>query len=210
MKSAASEPPTVIPTVLIDEPELHLHPALQLNLVAYMRELAASKQAQFILCTHSTTIVDSSEEGELYVLAPPALTGGNQLVTVASTAARLESVRELTGSAFTITRCRPIIFVEGESMGGKTPSDHRVIKLLVPESKSWVLVPSHGRDQAIKSANDLRDPALTGLPGLSVFALVDGDQGYLPTEDWVVEWPVAMQETYCLTARRFGQCFVLT
>lgn len=189
---------TVTPTVLIDEPELHLHPALQHNLVAYMRELAESGEAQFILCTHSTAIIDSASEGELYVLAPPAVTGGNQLLPVASSAGRLATVRELTGSAFTVTRCRPIIFVEGEPIGSKAPADHRVIELLIPESKGWVLVPAHGRAEAIRAATDVRQPALTGLPGLPVFALVDDDQGHDAEPDFVVTWRAAMQENLLL------------
>jgi ABC-type cobalamin/Fe3+-siderophores transport system ATPase subunit len=188
------------PTVLIDEPELHLHPALQSNLVAYLRELSVSNEAQFILCTHSTTIIDSAAEGELFVLTPPATTGGNQLLPVASSQEKLEMIRELTGSAYTVTRCRPIVYVEGETVGGKAPADQRVLELLVPESKSWVLVPAHGRDQAIRAATDLRQPALTGLPGLLVFALVDSDQGHLDSEDWVIEWEVAMQENLLLDA----------
>lgn len=188
----------VTPTVLVDEPELHLHPALQSNLVAYMRELSTSGEAQFILCTHSTTILDSAAEGELFVLTPPATTGGNQLLPIASSQEKLEAIRELTGSAYTVTRCRPIVYVEGEPVGSKTPADHRIIELLVPESKSWVLVPAHGRDQAINSATDLRKPALTGLPGLPVFALVDSDQGHIESPDWVIEWNVAMQENLLL------------
>ncbi len=187
-----------IPTVLIDEPELHLHPALQSNLVAYMRELAQAGQAQFILCTHSTTIIDSADDGELFVLAPPATTGGNQLLPVASTAARLEAVRELTGSAHTVTRCRPIVFIEGGAVGGKAASDQRIVELLVPESKGWVLVPARGRSEVVRSATLLREPALTGLPGLAVFALVDNDQGYSEQPEFVIDWPVAMQENLLL------------
>ncbi len=187
-----------VPTVLIDEPELHLHPALQTNLVTYMRELAQAQQAQFILCRHSPSIIDSADEGELFVLAPPATTGGNQLLPVAHSAARLEAIRELTGSAFTVTRCRPIVFIEGEPVGARKPSDQRVLELLVPESKSWVLVPAHGRNEAIRAATDLRQPALTGLPGLAVFALVDNDQGYEPEPEFVITWSVAMQENLLL------------
>lgn len=190
----------VTPTVLIDEPELHLHPALQHNLMAYMRELAEGGEAQFILCTHSTTMIDAANEGELFVLAPPAVTGGNQLLPVATDAGRLATVRELTGSAFAVTRCRPIIFVEGEPVGAKAPSDHRIIELLVPESKGWVLVPAHGRAEAVRAATDIRAPALTGLPGLPVFALVDNDQGYDVEPDYVITWPAAMQENLLLDA----------
>ncbi|MFJ1760562.1 AAA family ATPase [Amycolatopsis sp. NPDC088138] len=197
LMNPAERPAGPTPTVLIDEPELHLHPALQSNLIAYMRELAVSGEAQFIICTHSTTIIDAATEGELYVLAPPAITGGNQLVPVADSASRLEAMRELTGSAYTITRCRPIVFVEGERFGARVPSDSRILEILIPESKSWVIVPSQGRSQVIASARNLQDPALTGLPGLSVFALVDRDQSDVD-EEFVISWPVTMQENLLL------------
>lgn len=41
-------------TILIDEPELHLHPSLQMRLVKYLTELA--KQHQVIISTHSPFI----------------------------------------------------------------------------------------------------------------------------------------------------------
>jgi hypothetical protein len=186
-------------TALIDEPELHIHPSLQISLVAYMRQITQRGDAQFIVATHSTTIMDALEDDELFMLAPPSSVGvGSQLRRLAATGERLELVREITGSTHIVTRCRPIIFIEGERPGTKTLADQRIIELLIPEAKKWVLVPSQGRTQVIAGARALRDPALTELPGIAVFALVDHDEEEPTTEDFVITWPVCMIENLLL------------
>ena len=194
--TAATAPMSV---AIIDEPELHLHPALQTAMIAYIRQLAQQNAAQFILATHSTTLMDALEDDELYVLAPPIMVGdGNQLTKLSATAERLEVVREITGSTYVVTRCRPIVFLEGERPGTKVMSDQRILEMLVPEAKGWVPVPSGGRSQAIKAATDLRNPSLTELPGLPVFALVDRDQSAGTEADYVITWPVCMIENLLL------------
>lgn len=194
--TGASEPK---PVAIIDEPELHLHPVLQTALLAYVRELARQDEAQFIIATHSTTLMDGLEEDELYLLAPPATVGEeNQLSKLTTTHERLELVRELTGSTYVVTRCRPIVFLEGEQPATKGVSDQRIIEMLIPESTGWVMVPSRGRSQAIEAAARLRDPTLTELPGLPVFALVDRDQVTSTEADHVIAWPVCMVENLLL------------
>src|SRR6266403_5830933 len=62
--------------VLMDEPELHLHPNLQGKVLDYIRTLALGENIQFILATHSPTIVEQSTSEELYLLRPAELTPG--------------------------------------------------------------------------------------------------------------------------------------
>jgi hypothetical protein len=188
-----------LPTAIIDEPELHLHPSLQTALVAYMRVITKRGDAQFIVATHSTTMMDALEDDELYLLAPPSSVGSeSQLRRLSASSERLELVREITGSTHVVTRCRPIVFLEGARPDGKAVSDQRLIELLIPEAKSWVLVAAQGRNQAISSARALRDPTLTELPGIPVFALVDEDQGDSVTDDFVIPWRVCMIENLLL------------
>lgn len=46
--------------VLIDEPELHLHPNLQLKVLDYLRVLSSEEGMQVIVATHSPTIVEQA------------------------------------------------------------------------------------------------------------------------------------------------------
>ncbi len=89
-------PPAVLPTALVDEPDLHLHPTLQVSLLEYLRELSGRGEAQFIITTHSPTMVDALRE-ELYLLAPVSTAGdANQFVRVSNTHERLETIRSVT------------------------------------------------------------------------------------------------------------------
>lgn len=100
--------------MLLDEPELHLHPLLQLQMLEYLREQAYQGAAQFVLTTHSTTLLDALTEKELWLLSLASLRPHNQLAQLSTSAERLEVARTLTGSTHLLTRAKPIVFVEGE------------------------------------------------------------------------------------------------
>lgn len=190
----------VVPlTVLLDEPEIHLHPLLQLNVLDYMRRIAASNEAQFIFTTHSPTLLDALEPQELFLLSPASVAPDNQLSRLAESFEKLEVARSITGATHILTRGKPIVFIEGEPDSGGAASDLRITRLLLPETEHWALVPSHGRSQVVRAVVDMRTAHLS-LPGLPVFGLVDGDQGQATGDDHVMAWPVAMIENLLLDA----------
>lgn len=193
----------VTPTALIDEPDLHLHPLLQVSFLDYLRRLAAAGEAQFILTTHSPSLIESATSDELFLLAPvAAVADGNQLVRVASDTDKLETLREITGAAHIITRGRPIVFIEGEAVSGRTkPTDQLLIQLMLPESKGWVLVPGGGRTQTLGAARRLREALPEGLPGIAAYCLLDNDRGGDGDPDWAISWPVAEIENLLLVPR---------
>ena len=202
VKALAGEQPLpqqgLVPlTVLLDEPELHLHPLLQLNTLEYMRTLARENRAQFIFTVHSPSLLDALTKDELYLLSPASLAADNQLSRLVDTSERLEAVRAITGSTHMLTRCKPIVFVEGEPDDGAKATDERIIKLLLPAMAHWALVPSKGKAQVVKAASDMRAAQLH-LPGMPVFGLVDNDQGSTTLPDYVIPWPVAMLENLLL------------
>lgn len=191
----------VVPTFLIDEPEIHLHPSLQVLPIEHLNELAENGTLQSIIATQSPTIVDTLHDESLFVLAPvSAVPDGNQLIPIGRTQPRLEAMRALTGSTHSLTRCRPIVYLEGETPSAKPVSDQRLIEILIPEAKGRVLVSTGGRGAAAKSARDLRAAAAETLAGVPVFALVDRDQGMALDDDNVISWPVAMIENLLLDA----------
>jgi ABC-type ATPase involved in cell division len=189
----------VVPTFLLDEPEIHLHPSLQVLLVEVLNELADNGTLQCIIATQSPTIIDALDDESLFVLAPVAtVPDGNQLIPIGRTRPRLEAMRALTGSTHLLTRCRPIVYLEGETPSAKPVSDQRLIEILLPEAKGWVLVSTGGRGAAAKAASDLRAAAAETLAGVAVFALVDRDQGAAQDEDHVISWTVSMIENLLL------------
>ncbi len=184
-------------TVLIDEPELHLHALLQLNVLEYMRQLAQEGRAQFIFTVHSPSLLDALTPDELFLLVPSPLAADNQLSRLVDSSERLEAVRSVTGSTHMLTRCKPIVFIEGEPDDGARATDERIMKMVMPEAAHWALIASKGKSQVIKVSNDMRHSELH-LPGMPVFGLVDGDQCKSILPDYVIPWPVAMMENLLL------------
>ncbi len=190
--------PGVVPlTMLLDEVEIHLHPLLQLQVLDYLRELAAEDAAQFILTTHSTTLLDALFDNELWLLSPASLRPTNQLSRLTTSQERLEVARTITGSTHLLTRAKPIVFVEGEAERPGATSDARLTTLLLPETRAWALVPSRSKRDVIEAVERLRQQDLD-LPGMPVFGLVDTDRDQPPTDDHVILWPVAMIENLLL------------
>nr|WP_239135360.1 AAA family ATPase [Streptomyces sp. SID12488] len=191
----------VVPiTMILDEPKIHLHPLLQLNVLEYMRTIAHQRRAQFIFATQSPVFLDSLQDDELYVLSPPGYAVENQLSRLSSSAERLEVARGLTGGTHMLTRGKPIVFIEGESTvtGNRSAvTDERLIKLLIPEAKHWAIAPARSRNEAASAAQSLRNASLH-LPGMPVFGLVDSDTSAAGLPDYVVSWPVAMIENLLL------------
>lgn len=173
---------------LLDEPELHLHPDLQRRMLAYMRERSSTKANQFILITHSPTILDEAADDELYVLAP-ARGNNNQLQKAASPTERLDALRELTGESYFLSTGRNIVCVEGEAgpVKGKL-SDHSLIELLSNRSGRYTFVPMGGRSQVLAAVGRLRDSLPVDRYGVSVVGLVDSDRAGADPEG-CVSWP---------------------
>lgn len=190
----------VVPlTMLLDEPEIHLHPLLQLQVLQYLRDLASKDIAQFILSTHSTTLLDALTDEELYLVSPASLSPENQLSRLTTSQERLEVARELTGSTHLLTRSKPIVFVEGETERGGVSSDSRLVMSLLPQTKTWALVPGRAKNDVIESVARLRQEGLE-LPGTPVFGLVDADTDGVTRDEHVFAWPVAMVENFLLDA----------
>jgi len=189
---------TIKTAVLIDEPEIHLHPQLQSNLLLALRELTLSGKYQFIITTHSPNIIEEAGYEELFLLLPAEPTGTmNQFTRVASSGEKLETIRALVGSTTTISRDRPIVFVEGAA-GSSARYDKEILTILFPETLSWTIVPAGPKKQAIQNADQLSS-ALDAIGNrLRVCALVDKDDRDKPDSPNTVQWSVPCVENLLL------------
>jgi energy-coupling factor transporter ATP-binding protein EcfA2 len=100
--------------LLIDEPDVHLHPDLQQRLMALLARAAKGKPFKICISTHSTSIVSSlAEEGELRV----AFMGrGQKSLAFEKAGSALKAVMPIFGShpLSNVFNQMPVLLVEGE------------------------------------------------------------------------------------------------
>ena len=188
--------------VLMDEPELHLHPNLQRNILNYLRSITSRESSQFILATHSQMIIESASSDELFLLRPSELTPkhANQLIQIASTNEKLEMMRDIFGSTSNITAMRPILVVEGRKAdeSSKSPEDSKIFELLSNEFARFSLVSGGSKNQCKVLAQSLTELFLKELGApIQALALVDRDSDPDNSEDATVhQLPVSMIENF--------------
>lgn len=185
--------------VLMDEPELHLHPNLQGKVLDYIRRLSLAEDVQFIIATHSPSIVEQATSDELFLLRPMELTPGsdNQLIRVSSDDEKLALLRQLFGTTSNVTAMRRILVVEGAAAhnASRRPSDAKIYGFLSDRFGQLSIVSGGGRSQCEALVEGL-NVALNALsPSLKAVALVDRDVDITVDETDAVHYlPVSMIE----------------
>lgn len=164
--------------VLIDEPELHLHPDLQAKILTYMRTTSQETATQFVITTHSPTILDQAFDNELFVMNElVGVAVENQLRQVATNAERLEALKQLAGSAYFLTTGRVLVCIEGEpDVDPEKPTDARLLGILYPRTAAVTLVPTKGRSTVITTVQRLREHMPEETFRIRVRGIVDADQ----------------------------------
>ena len=190
------------PYIIIDEPELHLHPSLQEKLVTYLRSLALTYGLRVVLATHSPTMIDAADEGDILLLRSRdgVADGENQIVALGSDPYKLRLVQESVGSVFPATAARPVLLIEGSSkVKVKNYSDKQIYTFLDPRFASVNLLPGGGKEDCLKSLRASRVLLAENPYGVGMYALLDRDLEQVDQPaDGAYHLPVAMIENMCL------------
>ncbi|MDC8451959.1 MAG: AAA family ATPase [Candidatus Nitrosotalea sp.] len=186
--------------VLIDEPELHLHPILEGRVLSYIRNIVSKEKVQFVITTHSPVLLNNATFEELFLLSPKTVDGVNQLTRLVDEDSRLEALRTLCGDTYSLTALRNIVCIEGESPLDmqKKPTDKKLLEILCPNISKNILIPFGGKHLVIQGARRLRENLPPSINKTKVFALIDKDQDQNITDDWVFRLPVCMIENVLL------------
>ncbi len=95
--------------VLIDEPELHLHPRAQKRMLGYLNN---QEDTQFVIATHSAASIDAVPGDVIQVVHRDGQTVGK---LIRSSRERFQAVRDLGHSLSELVQTRFAIWVEGPS-----------------------------------------------------------------------------------------------
>lgn len=188
--------------VLIDEPELHLHPNLQLKVLDYLRVLASAAHTQIIVATHSPTMVEYASFEELFLLKPAELSEPeqNQLTQVAGDDERLAFLRGVFGSTSNLTALQPVVVVEGvtERDAQKVLPDRKLYRALHPGFDRVTLIPGGGKGECKTLLRSLNDVLPQFSARLSAVALLDRDTEIASSDSRIELLSVSMIENFLL------------
>jgi predicted ATPase len=194
------EPPHEDLVFLIDSPEAYLHPELQRRLLKYARNSTRNEKddLQFLVATHSTTIINEAEPEELYVLLFPDQVTDNQLVKISDEEEKLHVIRDILGATglAVLGTGKPTLILEGKS-------DVEVLELLKPEIKEiFVLRDLGGKGKVLGFINALENviPELLSK-GFKIYAILDRDRSHLIKNERgiVFVWTVPCIENFLLS-----------
>lgn len=104
--------------LLVEEPEIHLHPALETSMLRYMKRVAS--ESQIFITTHSTNFLDTAEMRNVYLVSKDSSTNV-QLIDMAE--AQNSIPKELGLRLSSVFMFDRLVFVEG-------PTDEEVLREL--------------------------------------------------------------------------------
>lgn len=178
--------------MILDEPDLHIHPELQKRMVKYLRKRASEGNIQFIIATHSPVIINEATSDELFVLVSKDIArDNNQLRRILSSQEKLDLFKYVCGDIAILTLGRPIVFIEGKAPEEikNAPSDQRILELLWDRAKDFTFIPIGGREEVEKATVILNQIITEKLVGFPVYAIIDADlninnESSLPIMKW--------------------------
>lgn len=160
--------------LLIEEPEAHLHPQLQIKLMQYLRSEVEANDIQIIVTSHSSTIVATSELDSINVLT--SQDGLNPISTLLqncelepNTKSFLERWLDITKS--TLFFAKGLIFVEG------------IAEALVLKELSRRVIAEIGTDEEAPKSLEDYGVSIINLNGIYFKHFLALFQGYKKSEN---------------------------
>lgn len=170
-------------TVLIDSPEMHLHPDLEKRFIRYIQDYMEThdydqNSTSFIIATHSKILIDAIDEENLYYLLYPSEARENQLEPATDIDVEpLERITSELGLA-ALSSGRHLLCVEGRT-------DEEILSHIYPELvKDFTLLDMGGSEQVRRiddSLSSIVDELVSS--GREIFAIVDRDRSLSLSDD---------------------------
>ncbi len=157
--------------ILIDEPEVHLHPELTFRLVKVLKSIG--ERNQFFLFTHSPDIIGNSLDTGVHFIRPKSrITTGNQVVKVDNE--NLEGFKNIPNIRETIGMVsvgKKLLFVEGKN----TSIDRDVFATIAKASKTDVAIIPSDSCSNINNMSLVSETLDKGVFGIELHMVRDRD-----------------------------------
>ncbi len=157
--------------IIVDEPELHLHPTLTFKLVETLKTIWDHTN-QFIFLTHSADLISTYySTGDVYFI-DSLQSGNNQAHKLSELNHTHKEVVQLIGENLGLFAVgKKLIFVEGEEASIDRLTYHKIAQRYLPEAK---FVPV-GSVENLLTLNSFEEQIRNAIFGIDLFMIRDRD-----------------------------------
>ncbi|NNJ27389.1 AAA family ATPase [Alienimonas chondri] len=198
--------------ILLDEPELHLHPKLSRHIARFYHDnLGKPLGNQLWMVTHSDRLLEQVvQDSQAAVFHMHLGDSGAEVVRVGADDQLQRAVLNLTGSLDGYKPKRPVLVLEGGGTVGAQEFDKRMVEALFPDFISEVNLISGGSKSAVrKMVEVLTVEALSGVTEkVSVAAIVDADGDGVESGEKIHCWPCYHIENFLLEPKFIHSAFL--
>lgn len=160
-------------TLLIDEPDAHIHPDLQIKFADFLYSIAIEYDVQIIVATHSTTLLSAlgqfgkADVNLLYLRPDQAIVNGQKYDSISKEVASFLGGHLIMGPLF----AAPVLLVEGDD-------DYRIWVQVARSGKVDICVLPCNGDEIKRYRRTLENmfSALSENEALRGVAILDGDK----------------------------------
>lgn len=192
--------------IIVDEPELHLNPAMIRGLpTLYQKHIGSALNNQIWLVTHSDVFLRAAfydSDIEIFHMAVGVEEPGNNQITRISQRSEFDrACIELIGDIANYRPDQPVLIVEGQQQ-----FDILVLRRLFSEELRGInVLEAGGKTQVHQRQVSLRDSALKSAQSKTVISVTDSDGDKESNESQgQYQWPAYHIENYLLEPKYIG------
>ena len=192
--------------IIVDEPELHLNPAMIRGLpTLYQKHIGSALNNQIWLVTHSDVFLRTAfydSDMELFHMAVGGeVPGSNQITRISQRSEFDRACIELIGDIANFRPDQPVLIVEGQQQ-----FDILVLRRLFSEMLKGVnVLEAGGRDQVLQRLASLRDSVQKSGQTKTILSITDSDGDRVSDESkGQYQWPAYHIENYLLEPKYIG------
>lgn len=160
--------------IMIDEPELHLHPELARKLIRNMQEIRSGNQIW--LATHNSEIIDEAGRDRVMYISKNEKTKKAKIIYATDEDASINELKGLFGFSGYMGIAKNLIFLEGNN----SSADRKFLSNILPSSANIKFIPANGSAN-LQGINAAVLSILESNLGLMNFYLIR-DRDYLTDE----------------------------